>query len=158
MPRPDLALLPVSYRRIPLLAIGRDIYLDTRLILRVLESLPSTATSSPPLGATAPADMFTQQLLERYMIEGPVFAMAAGLVPVDVAQDPTFKKDRKGMLGKTWEREELDEGRAESVNYIRSLFGLLEGTVLSDGREWMLGGEGPKMADVEGEWRDSLRM
>jgi hypothetical protein len=154
MPRPDLALLPVSYRRIPLLAIGRDIYLDTRLILRVLESLPS---SSPPLGATSPADMFTEQLLQRYMVEGPVFAMAAGLVPVEFVQDPTFKKDRRGMLGKTWEREELEEGRAESLNYVRGMCAMLEETILKDGRDWVLGARGPGMADIEGEWRDSCR-
>jgi hypothetical protein len=148
MPRPDLALLPVQYRRIPVLAIGRDIYLDTRLQLRVLESLPDIST--PRLGASKSQDMFVEKLLERYMIEGPVFGMAAGLVPVDVAQDPTFKEDRKGMLGKTWEREELEEGRGECLNFVRDLFGFLERTVFEDGRDWILGGEGPRLADIEG--------
>jgi hypothetical protein len=148
MPRPDLALLPVHYRRVPVLAIGRDIYLDTRLQLRVLESLPNIPT--PRLGASKPQDMFVEKLLERYMIEGPVFGMAAGLVPVDVAQDPTFKEDRKGLLGKTWEREELEEGRGECLNFVRDLFGFLERTVFEDGRDWILGGEGPRLADIEG--------
>jgi glutathione S-transferase len=154
MPRSDLALLPVHYRRIPILAIGRDVYLDTRLILRALESLPDV--SAPRLGATKPQDVFVEKLLERYMIEGPVFSMAAGLVPVDVAQNPTFKKDRQGMLGKTWERKELEEGRGESLNYIRNMFEMLETTIFADGREWVLGGDAPKLADIEGELNLSL--
>ncbi|KAF1915838.1 hypothetical protein BDU57DRAFT_515600 [Ampelomyces quisqualis] len=147
MPRPDLALLPVHYRRIPILAVGRDIYLDTRLILRVLESLPHVA--SPRLGASTGRDKFVEKLLEKYIIEGPVFAMAGGLVPVDVAQDPTFKKDRQGMLGRTWEQEELEEGRGECLNYIRNLFDFYESTIFEDGRHWVLGSQGPKLADIE---------
>jgi glutathione S-transferase len=150
MPRPDLKLLPVNYRRIPILAIGRDIYLDTRLILRKLES---RSFPSPPLGATNPQDVFIEKLLEKYMIEGPVFGVAAGLIPPESAQDPGVKKDRQGFLGKTWEKEELDEGRAECLNYIRNLYRFFETTILADGRKWVLGGEKPKLADIEGEYK-----
>jgi hypothetical protein len=149
MPRPDLALLPVHYRRIPVLAIGSDVYLDTRLILSTLES-HSSLTSKPRLGASNPADKFVEKLIEKYIIEGPVFGMAAGLVPVEMAQDPTFLKDRQGMLGRNWSKEELEGGYGECLNYIRNMFSFLETTVLEDGREWVLGGEGPKMADIEG--------
>jgi glutathione S-transferase len=147
MPRPDLTLLPVSYRRIPLLAINNDIYLDTRLILRALEALP---ISNPKLGASKPADKFTEKLIEKYIIEGPAFGMAAGLVPVEMAQDPTFNKDRQGMLGRTWTREELEGGRGECLNYIRNMFDFYETTILEDGRKWVLGGDEPKLADIEG--------
>jgi hypothetical protein len=150
MPRPDLALLPVNYRRIPVLAVGRDVYVDTRMILRKLESLPDMP--SAPLGATNGPDRFTEKLLEKYMIEGPVFEMAAGLVPVEMAQDPTFNKDRQGMLNRNWSREELEDGRGECLNYIRNLFDFYETTILDDGRDWILGNEGPKLADIEGEW------
>jgi hypothetical protein len=37
LPRPDLARLGINYRRIPLLAIGCDVYLDSRLIIYALE-------------------------------------------------------------------------------------------------------------------------
>jgi hypothetical protein len=147
MPRPDLALLPIAYRRIPILAIGRDIYLDTRCQLRKLETL--FTTSSPTLSATTPHDTFVQQLLEMYMIEGPVFSMAAGLMPV---QEEMFRKDRKGFLGRNWGKEELDEGRGNSLAYMRGLFKFFEQTVLCDGREWVLGGEKCSLADIEGEF------
>lgn len=149
MPRPDLTLLNVQYRRIPVLAIGRDVHLDTRLILQVLENLPDI--SSPRLGASKPQDLFVEKLLEKYMIEGPVFTMAAGLVPTEKAQDPTFKKDRQGMLGRTWDIEELEEGKSECLNYIRNLLSFFEMTILADGRKWILGGDSPALADIEGE-------
>lgn len=149
MPRPDLAALNIHYRRIPILAIGRDIYLDTRLILRTLEALPNIST--PQLGATTGQDRFAEKLLEKYMIEGPVFSMIAGLVPVEVAAEPTFNKDRQGMLGRNWSKEELEEGKGECLNYVKNLFGFMESTIFEDGRKWVLGGEGPKLADIEGE-------
>jgi hypothetical protein len=113
--------------------------------------LGATSTLTP-LGATNGPDRFTEKLLEKYMIEGPVFEMAAGLVPVEMAQDPTFNKDRQGMLNRNWSREELEDGRGECLNYIRNLFDFYETTILEDGRDWILGNEGPKLADIEGEW------
>lgn len=147
MPRPDLTLLPVAYRRIPILAIGRDVYLDTRLIIHKLETLFPSNT----LGATIGQEKFLQKLLQRYMVEGPAFSRAAGLVPVETAQDPTFNKDRQGFLFKTWSKEELDDARPDCLNYATNLFTLFESTILSDGRQWILGDQGPKLIDIEGE-------
>lgn len=148
MPRPDLALLPVAYRRIPILAVGRDIYLDTRLILRKLESLFPTQKS---LDATSAQDKFVTGLIERYFIEGPVFGIAAGLVPVDIATEATFHNDRKGFLGREWTKEELEDGRADCLSYVQSMFEFFEDTVLQDGRHWVLNSDGPKIADINGE-------
>lgn len=39
MPRPDVEALGVSYRRIPLVAIGRDVFCDTLLITEKLDEL-----------------------------------------------------------------------------------------------------------------------
>jgi glutathione S-transferase len=63
MPRPNLALVPVAYRRIPVLAIGRDVYLDSRLILRKLETL---FPSRRHLDATTPQEAFITGLLGRH--------------------------------------------------------------------------------------------
>ncbi|KAH7410101.1 hypothetical protein DE146DRAFT_338606 [Phaeosphaeria sp. MPI-PUGE-AT-0046c] len=147
MPRPDLDLLNIHYRRIPILAIGKDIYFDTRLILRTLEALSTIPT--PRLGATTGQDRFIEKLLDKYMIEGPVFSIVAGLVPVGMAAEPAFQKDRQGMLGRNWSKEELEEGRGECVTYVKNMFGFFESTILEDGRQWVLGGEGPKLADIE---------
>ncbi|KAL1606293.1 hypothetical protein SLS60_003695 [Paraconiothyrium brasiliense] len=158
MPRPDLEKLGVKYRRIPVLAIGRDVYLDTRLILRKLEE----KFPNGKLGSDKPEQQFIERLLERYMVEGPVFQEAAGLVPSAFLKDPIFAKDRKGFLGRDWTPEEMDEGRPECLVFIRNLFDLLETTILADGRQWVLETERPSLADLQAiwpvDWVTSLKM
>lgn len=50
LPRPVLEALNVNYRRIPICAIGRDFYCDTRIIIEKCEAL----IAENRLGATAP--------------------------------------------------------------------------------------------------------
>merc|ERR1712098_509555 len=65
MPRPDLEAIGVNYRRIPICAIGKDVYCDTRIIIRKLEELfPDGA-----LGATDADQRAMQKLLEVWKIE-----------------------------------------------------------------------------------------
>ena len=90
MPRPDLAELGIAYRRIPILSIGRDVYLDSRLILRRLEE----KFPDGKLGASDPQDIFIEKLIERWMVEGPVFWAATGMVPDEGVKDPRMAEDR----------------------------------------------------------------
>ncbi|KAJ8119985.1 hypothetical protein ONZ43_g3191 [Nemania bipapillata] len=63
MPRPDVSLLGVSYRRIPLLSIGRDVYLDTRLILQKLDALYPPSAAHPGISGTSPEHAALEHLL-----------------------------------------------------------------------------------------------
>jgi glutathione S-transferase len=90
MPRPDLAELGVAYRRIPVLSIGRDVYLDMRLIIRKLEEM----FPDGKLGASEPEEMFVEKLIEKWTVESPVFWAATGLVPAEAVKDPKFAEDR----------------------------------------------------------------
>lgn len=47
MPKPDLMPLTGGYRRAPVLQIGADIYCDTQLMSRVLESLAPSPSLHP---------------------------------------------------------------------------------------------------------------
>lgn len=148
MPRPDLRELGIAYRRIPLLAIGRDVYCDTRLILRKLEQrFPDGA-----LGATGSDQKALERLLERWTVDGGVFARAASLIPTDMPalRDPKFAKDREDFSGRSWSREAMQRARPEGVAHMRDSFALLESTLLADGREWILKTSGPSLADIEG--------
>lgn len=50
LPRPDLEALGITYRRIPIMAIGRDVYCDSSLIIDVLEErFPDKAFAAPEL-------------------------------------------------------------------------------------------------------------
>ncbi|KAL2126809.1 hypothetical protein VTI74DRAFT_194 [Chaetomium olivicolor] len=104
LPRPHLSShLSLSYRRIPVLAVGRDVYLDTRLILRKLESLPPAfaPASSPPLGAADGTEARALERLLSVLTTGTdLFFRAAELLPAELPlmRDPAFRKDREDFF------------------------------------------------------------
>ncbi|KAE9378188.1 glutathione s-transferase-related protein-like protein [Stipitochalara longipes BDJ] len=163
MPRPDIASLGTAYRRIPLLSIGRDIYVDTRLILSKLETFfppstthPSLSPSPSPTSSSLNSSSKTiEKLLEHWAIDAGMFNRAAALIPSDMPllKDPNFTKDREDYNGRSWSREDVEKGRPEALVEVKGQFEFFEGVVLADGREWVLGGgDGPGLADIEAVW------
>jgi hypothetical protein len=150
MPRPDLEALNVNYRRIPLLSIGRDMYVDSRFILHKLETLlPSGA-----LGAKKPEHRAIERLLDRFTTDAGMFTRAAQLIPTDLPnmRDPKFRADRTNFGMHKFDVDAMDRMRPEAVVMIRDCFELMETTILSDGREWVFGGDGPSLGDIEAVW------
>lgn len=94
MPRPLLLdKLGINHRRIPIMSIGRDIYIDTRLIISKLEALfPEGA-----LAATNPWEAGFEAILEGWTIDGGLFWRSAGCIPLTapLLQDEVWMKDRK---------------------------------------------------------------
>ncbi|OLN85879.1 hypothetical protein CCHL11_05428 [Colletotrichum chlorophyti] len=152
LPRPDVQKLGLAHRRIPILAIGRDVYLDTRLMLLKLEQLhPST----PTLAATTPEHAALQRLLDVLHIDGGLFAVATNALPSTLPilrPNSAWLRDREGYVGRALSRETMQRARPTAVNEIRRLADLLETTLLADGREWVLGTDGPRLADIEAVW------
>jgi glutathione S-transferase len=152
LPRPDLEALNVNYRRIPILSIGRDVYCDTRLILRKLEQqFPDGA-----IGATNPDQRAIERLLERWTVDAGIFSRAVALIPTNMPSmnDPAFRKDREGFSGQKpggWSKEKAEKGRPEAVAHIRDAFELLETTLLADGRHWIFKTDKPSLGDIEGK-------
>jgi glutathione S-transferase len=151
MPRPDLAALGVQYRRIPVLAIGKDVYCDTRLILQKLEELfPQGA-----LGAQDADGKALERLLEIWSTDGGVFARAVQLIPPDspLTSDPKFRKDREDFGGgRSWARENILRGRPEAMVHMKQAFELIETTLLADGRAWIRKMTEPTLADIQGSY------
>lgn len=148
LPRPDVTALGASYRRIPLMSIGKDVYCDTRLILQKLEThFPNGA-----LGSSMPDERAIQKLLEIWTIEAGIFNRASQLIPssMPLLNDPKFVKDRLDFSGRSWEKDKIEAFRPEALAHIRSAFDLLETTLLADGREWILKSKNPSLADIEG--------
>ena len=148
MPRPDLARLNVHYRRIPVMAIGRDVYCDTRIQLQKLEQL----FPGSPLAATSSEGAALQKLFEIWSVEGGLFMRASQLIPSDMPllKDVKFQKDREDFSGRAWTKENIDKNRPEALVMIRKGFVLLD-KLVSDGREWILKTKEPTLADIEGE-------
>ena len=154
LPRPDLFSLGISYRRIPLLSLGRDVYADSRLILSVLETHFPDSPERPTLGARTPEHKAIETLLEKWCVEAGVFTRAAQLIPTDspVLKDEKFKRDREQYTGRSWKKEDMDAVRPEALADMRTAFENLEEGLLADGRDWVLGTQNPSLADIEAIW------
>jgi glutathione S-transferase len=153
MPRPDLASISVAYRRMPLLALGKDVYIDSRLILSKLESL----YPSSPLTPSTPAGAGIKALFESYNTDGGIFANCVKLMPywfaASALQNKAFVDDRARLSGgRRMTAEAMEKGRPDALQHMRQVFELLETTFLADGRSWILGSEGPSTADIDAVW------
>ena len=131
------------------MSIGRDVYCDTRLILKKLEEqYPKDA-----LGASKPNEKAIEKLLEKWCIDGGVFARAAQLIPPEIPllNDPKFVKDREEYTGRSWAKSNITKMRPEALAHMREMFDFLETGLLADGRDWILKTQSPSLADIEGE-------
>ncbi len=151
-PRPNLAALGVNYRRIPVLAIGRDIYCDTLLILEKLESVYKDSKYKP-ISASNPTELALEKLFEKWT-DAVVFKHAGATIPtdMDLMKDPGFQQDREELWGRSWNKETQDGLRPLGLANLRANYDFLE-QCLSDGRKWILGNDdGPKLADIHACW------
>ncbi|EZF22683.1 hypothetical protein H112_04528 [Trichophyton rubrum D6] len=149
MPRPDLETLGVQYRRIPVLSIGKDVYCDTRLIIKKLEE----QFPDGRLGATDGEGQALENLLETWSTDGGLFLNAVLLMPLDLPslRDPAFLKDRSTFLtGPKWKMEDMPSLRGEAMVQVKRAFDFLESTLLADGRDWLRKTEKPTLADIHG--------
>ena len=149
MPREQLEELGVNYRRIPIMAIGRDVC-DTRIMLAKLEELfPDNR-----LGARTPFDKGVEYLLENWVIDGGPFWRTAGLIPIaaEVMNDPEWLKDRASMSGNNLNKESKSAATPESLAHVRMYFDFLESSLLADGRRFILDSSQPTLADIHAGW------
>jgi len=151
LPRPDVKDIGTVYRRIPILAIGRDIYNDTRLVISKLEEL---FPQSPKLSTTSPDHKAIERLLEHWAVEEGLFKLAARLIPSDtpILQDPKWADDRADYSGARSTKESIAKGRPEALVEMARAFEILETTMLADDRDWILKTGQPSLADIEGMW------
>jgi hypothetical protein len=131
------------------MAIGRDIYNDSRLILKKLEQLYPQAHQ---VSAPSPDHQILEQLFDHWVNDNGLFSRAAQLIPADapVMKDPTFVKDRTDFSGRSFSRESILKMRLEALVEFKGAFALLEGSLLADGREWILKTPDLTLADIEG--------
>ena len=131
------------------MSIGRDVFCDSRLIIRKLEEMFPTGA----LGASTAEDKAIEKFLEIWSIEADVFVRASQLIPTDMPllNDPKFTKDREDLSGRPWSKEHIAANRPEALAAIRSSFNFLETTLLADGRKFVLKTEQLTLADIEGK-------
>ncbi|KAM0333137.1 hypothetical protein ACHAQA_001796 [Verticillium albo-atrum] len=161
LPRPDLAALGISYRRIPLLAIGGDVYLDTRLMLPELEALYPEIPRLGTTAASSPEHRALEHLLSTLTTDTGMFSAAVNLLPTDLPllRSDAYFRDRGDFLGRTGtqtaslSRASMAAARPAAEGEVARALDFLENVLLADGRDWILGaGAGPTLADIEAVW------
>ena len=100
MPRPDLMPLTGGYRRTPVMQIGADVYCDTAIILRELESRFATVSLRTP-GHEGLGQMVAGWADSRWFQSSVaiIFGERADTVP------EAFKKDREALSGRPFDTE-----------------------------------------------------
>ncbi|KAL7896919.1 hypothetical protein HDV64DRAFT_286426 [Trichoderma sp. TUCIM 5745] len=159
MPRPDIAILGIKYRRIPLVAIGRDVYLDTRLIISKLEELYPPSAAYPALSIPTPEARAISHLFSKFWNNSGLFFRASQVILSSItAIDATYLADRMSLFGvregeKSWLSEDvLLEERPNAIFDLQNAMSFLENTLLADGRTWILKTDAPSLSDLEAIW------
>lgn len=150
LPRPDLTALGINYRRIPVLAIGRDIYLDTRIMIEKLE----TKFPCNPLSSNEPFNRGIEKIIESWVIEAGPWWKTQTSIPLhaSIINNPLWMADRKSASEGRFTAESLRENRASALVDLNSYFYWAEHGLLADGRKFLFGTDEPTLGDVHGVW------
>ena len=136
-PRPILTDLGITYRRIPVNSIGKDVYCDNRIFLDAVHSIfPDKALP------TSPSDHAYEALGYRS------FWIALPLVPAKLIT-PEMAKEREDLFT-VFSRPDFAELRPNALAEFRSLLDILETEMLVPG-PW-IGGEKCGVADIHAIW------
>ncbi|KAF9483926.1 hypothetical protein BDN70DRAFT_873039 [Pholiota conissans] len=151
LPRPEITdLLGLHYRRIPILAIGNDVYCDTSVITTALERRFPTSqgygTVFPKAKHGGSTDTGLIKAFAKSYAETVLFGPAANLIPWEAIPE-AFVKDRSALIGGALNVHAMAANRPIAESTISSHLALLEAQ-LSDDREWLFETELPSLADI----------
>ncbi|CAK3918861.1 glutathione s-transferase like [Lecanosticta acicola] len=138
LPRPELEKLGITYRRIPVLAVGKDVYADSDLIFQVV-----TKKLAPGKVPASPAD-------DAYNAWGKqVFSDILSLIPGEVLTDG-FVKDRAAVFP-FLKRPDILTLRPSGLAQFRQRMMQIENEFLSHGGPF-IGGNKLSLADIHVMW------
>ena len=153
MPRPLLKdHLNITYRKIPVLAIGKEVYIDTSLICEALEHHfpPSRGYGSlHPPGASGRTLQSLSRGIASFWTDRPLFRFMTGLIPASVWRTP-FGEDRAGLIGHKLDPDKLEKKFPQNLSGLDLHLSLLE-SLLADTTEkqpWILETATPGLVDV----------
>ena len=131
------------------MAIGRDIYVDSRMILQRLEELFPASAEHPAFSLKETAGLAA--LLNKFTVDASVFSTGVQIMPPEhpALGEKNFIADRKGFYGTEWTIQDAVKRRPESLSRLRECFAIAE-SLFADGRQWVAGTSEPTLADLEG--------
>jgi glutathione S-transferase len=152
LPRPVLtSTFALSYRKIPVLLIGRSLYCDTSLIIQALEHFFSTSagwgTVYPPIPGLSTWDYRPlARGFASFWTDKPLFRATTGLIPASVWAS-SFGKDRSQLIGHTLSAEKLGSKIGQNLASLDLHLNMLESGFAKKGA-WVLQTETPSLADI----------
>lgn len=149
MPRPLLKnTFNLTYRKIPVLTIGKELYCDTSLIIEALEHFFPESEGYQTLYPRA-ADGRNYRPLIRgfasYWTDRPLFRIACGLMPASIWAS-AFGRDREGLIGHPIDAAKLGKKIPENLSKLDQQLSMLE--PLFEGEGFVFSTEAPSLADV----------
>ncbi|KAF8076344.1 hypothetical protein FPV67DRAFT_1471382 [Lyophyllum atratum] len=150
LPRPEITdLLGITYRRIPILAIGNDVYCDTSLIASALERrFPPSAgygTIFPLAKHGGSQDTGLVKVFAK-LYDTTLFPVTSVFFPFE-RLPAAFVKDRSALTGAPIDVKHVVGSREKSLTTLSAHLSLLE-EQFRDGREWLFDSELPSLADI----------
>ncbi|KAF2785837.1 hypothetical protein K505DRAFT_330757 [Melanomma pulvis-pyrius CBS 109.77] len=151
LPRPILtSTFALTYRKIPVLAIGREIYCDTSLIIEALEHFfPASAGWGTVYPKFEGVDEWVYRGLARgfasFWVDRPLFRTTTGLIPASVWTSP-FGTDRSQLIGHTLDAAKLGAKIPANLSNLDLHLSLLEPTLKSS--TWAIPTPSPSLADL----------
>lgn len=163
MPRPVLRKnLQLTYRKIPVCLIGRDVYCDTSIILEALEHF---FPSSQGYGSIYPQakDGRTYRPLIRgfasYWTDRPLFRVTTGLIPSSVWRT-RFGTDRAGLIGHKLDPNKLERKIPQNLSGLDLHLSILEPLFKDTDGPWIFSTNTPSLADIalfyQLEWGNNI--
>jgi glutathione S-transferase len=152
LPRPILtSTFALSYRKIPVLLIGRSLYCDTSLIIEALEHFfPASSgfgTVYPPFTGL---DEWSYKGLVRgfasFWTDKPFFRTTTGLIPSSV-WETSFGEDRSQLIGHKLSPEKLGGKIPQNLAGLDMHLAMLEPTFKTKGK-WAIPTPTPSLADI----------
>ncbi|HEY1927296.1 MAG TPA: glutathione S-transferase family protein [Caulobacteraceae bacterium] len=137
MPKPDLIPLTGGYRRIPVMQIGADVFLDSSSIMAEIER------RHPEPRVIAGADWAINAWADRVLFQ-PTVAIIFGAI--GGAIDPAFVKDREAMSGRPFDAAAMKAAGPSARGQFRAALAWLDDQLGARGP--YVGGERPSLGDI----------
>jgi len=151
LPRPLLTrTFALTYRKIPILAIGRDIYCDSSLIAEALEHFFPEAEGYGtlyPCTTDGPSYRSLARGMSSYWTDRALFRVTTGLIPASVWRT-SFGEDRAALIGHKLDPEKLEKKVPENLGRLDMQLSMLEPLFAEEGKTWLFASMAPGLADL----------
>lgn len=150
MPRPILReSFGMTYRKIPVLLVGRDLYVDTSIICEALEHFFPAKDGYNTLYPPA-ADGKNHRSMIRgfasYWTDRALFRVTTGLIPSSVWRT-RFGTDRSNLIGHKLDPDKLEKKLSFNKSNLDLQLSLLE-PLFHDAGDWIFSTSKPSLADI----------